>query len=475
MRVMLHRVSVRLATGLLLLAVLVGGLVAVNLSDQQALAHDQYVWVPMSGSGRNCPASLSNCRLTWTHVNRWTRYKARVPAGCTIATLGTCGITISSSSYTSSCSNTNNCGHGPHSSTPKSTGAGSWTVWSGHHNTNYRWSGNLRAKLPHTHAPSPTAAPQQTPQPTSQQTPQPTSGPTPRPIPTSPGVSISPPPPKPPVTPGTINFPRVNPCAIGGCVPSCVNDNIPNNCPWENPDKKPNPNNPSPPQKVCKTSWPSSQTQKLRQALRWESIVPYSNGYGSKHHSEVPGGQHFLTAASGPKEAAKHWVALKSGTNLNVVDALTNGCKWQATEVGVTLRELLPHWPADLRTLHAPGNVAAASHARQAAQLWQRLSQQRQQWYIRAFPRSDPATVWCSPGALPQWTEPASKALSLDSRWRATYDRCRWLIPRQGFWRWQLVIKYVSETGDLHTRVVAEDISWFREANGYLTKQVTLW
>lgn len=227
--------------------------------------------------------------------------------------------------------------------------------------------------------------------------------------------------------------------------------------------------------KVCTSSWSNSDRQSLVSSLRWESIVPYDQGFASHHHPEVPGGHLFLTAASTPKSPARHWIALKSGRSLDVVDAPKDGCLWTATAVGVSLRELLPHQASDLVKLRSPGRAAAASEARAAAALWDGLSRQRQQWYAAAFPRNDPPTTWCSPGDLPVWTTPTTGVLTLSENWKSSHGKCRWSIPRQGFWEWRLLIDYTSEQGDLHTETVASDLSWFRDPAGYLGQQVTLW
>ena len=152
-----------------------------------------------------------------------------------------------------------------------------------------------------------------------------------------------------------------------------------------------------------------------------------------------------------------------------------DGCLWTADAVGVSLRELLPYETADLNRLRSPGTVAAADEAPQAAALWDRLSSERRQWFRSAFPRNDPSIVWCSPADLPPWTAPTSGVLSLSSEWEDQFWKCRWSIPRRGFWTWELQVKYTSEQGDLYTNVVASDLSWFREPTGYVDQQVTLW
>ncbi|WP_419928736.1 hypothetical protein [Candidatus Poriferisocius sp.] len=242
-----------------------------------------------------------------------------------------------------------------------------------------------------------------------------------------------------------------------------MTDEVPGSCPSE-----------TPPPKDCTTVWSNAQQASLRGKLRWESIVPYDPGFAG-HHPEVPGGHLFLTAASSPNNTGRHWTALQSGTSLDVWDAPTNGCLWTANAVGVSLRELIPHVAADLTRLRSTGAVAAADEALQAAELWDRLSLQRRQWYQAAFPRNDPSIVWCSPAELPPWTVPTSGVLSLSSDWENRYKKCRWSIPRRGFWEWKLQVRYTSEQGDNHTEVLASDLSWFREPTGYVGQQVTLW
>ena len=232
---------------------------------------------------------------------------------------------------------------------------------------------------------------------------------------------------------------------------------------------------PTPVPKVCTTSWSDSDRQRLLDSLRWESIIPYPTGFADYHHPEVPGGQIFLTAASTAFNPVRHWTALQPGTSLNVVDAPTNGCLWTATAVGVSLREVLPSEPSDLAKLRAPGNAAAANEARQAAALWDRLSPERKQWFRRAFPRTDPSTVWCAPSDLPPWTSPSNGVLALSSNWENRHGQCRWIIPRRGFWQWQLQVQFTSEQGDQYTETLASDLSWFRDPTGYLGQQVTLW
>ena len=168
----------------------------------------------------------------------------------------------------------------------------------------------------------------------------------------------------------------------------------------------------------------------------------------------------------------RHWTALQPGQTL---DMTVDDCRWTATAVGVSLQELLPYEPADLATLRSPGDVEAADEAQEAAALWNRLSQQRKQWYEAAFPRNDPATIWCAPSELPPWTVPPRHVLSLPSYWENQYGHCRWSIPRRGFWEWQLQVRYTSEQDDLRTKILDADLSWFRAPNGYLGEQVTLW
>lgn len=246
-------------------------------------------------------------------------------------------------------------------------------------------------------------------------------------------------------------------------MPPCLIDGIANSCPWEAPSPK-----------TCTTAWTTVQREMLLSRLRWESIVPYSPGF-TGYHPEVPGGHLYLTAASSPNSPARHWTAIQPGTTLDVRDAPVDGCLWTAEAVGVSLREILPHQAADLTKLRSPGAVAAAGQARQAAALWDGLSSDRRQWFQAAFPRNDPSIVWCPPADLPSWTVPVSGVLSLTSDWEDRFGKCRWTIPRRGFWEWKLQIKYTSEQGNLYTAVVASDLSWFREPTGYVDQQVTLW
>ena len=433
---------------LLAVGLLAGGLALATSAVPPAQAHEQTELVAASGTGR-CPSGIQNCSESWTHVNSWTHYTARVPANCAVEIIDQCGITVTSRAASSSCRNSSNCGHGPHSSTPRPTGPGTWTTWNGHSNTNYRWSGQRREPVDHDHgssSPSPTPSPSD---------PEPSPSPTPSP---------SDPNPAPPFfDPSDIDWSNFDPCANGGCLPPCMTDGVPGSCPWDYP-----------PPKVCTTAWGKVQREALLSRLRWESIVPYSSGF-TAHHPEVPGGHLYLTAASSPNSPTRHWTAIQPGTTLDVQDAPVDGCLWTANAVGVSLRELIPHEAADLTRLRTASAVAAADEAHQAAELWDRLSSERRQWFQAAFPRNDPPIVWCSPADLPPWTMPASDVLSLPSDWDDRFGKCRWTIPRRGFWEWKLQVKYTSEQGDLHTEVVASDLSWFREPTGYVDQQVTLW
>ncbi|WP_419925618.1 hypothetical protein [Candidatus Poriferisocius sp.] len=209
--------------------------------------------------------------------------------------------------------------------------------------------------------------------------------------------------------------------------------------------------------------------------LRWESIVPYDDGFTGYHHPEVPGGRLFLTAASRAGGAVRHWTALRPGATLNVVDHPVNGCLWTATGVGVSLRELLPYETADLAKLKSPGPVAAEGMAKVAAAQWDWLSTQRKQWFRTAFSRNDPPVVWCPPNELPRWTVPEGGVLSLSPAWEAAHGHCRWSIPRRGFWMWRLQVRYTSEQGDHHTVDLADDLSWFREPTEYLGERISIW
>ena len=435
---------------LLPVAVLTAGLALAASAAPPAHAHEQTALTAASGTGR-CPSGVQSCSQTWTHVNSWTHYTARVPSNCEIGIIDQCGVRVTSRSASSSCRNSSNCGHGPHSSTPQPSGPGSWTRWNGHRNTNYRWSGQRRVSVDHDHS-TPNSDSTLTPSPSD---PRPDSSPTPSP---------SDPTPDPPFfNPADIDWSSFNPCANGGCAPPCLTDGIANSCPWE-----------TPPPKVCTTTWGQEQQAALLGRLRWESIVPYTPGFTGRH-PEVPGGHLFLTAASSPNSPARHWTAIQPGTTLEVWDAPVDGCLWTANAVGVSLRELLPHEAADLTRLRSPGTVAAAGEARQAAVLWDGLSMERRQWFQAAFPRNDPSIAWCSPAVLPPWTVPTSGVLSLSSDWEDRFGKCRWSIPRRGFWEWELQVKYTSEQGDHHTEILASDLSWFREPTGYVDQQVTLW
>ena len=276
-----------------------------------------------------------------------------------------------------------------------------------------------------------------------------------------------------------------NPTTPDICSHSSENCAWHNTCPGQGPTTNPGstpsptppltPNPPAEEPKACAPSWGQGEPKRTLSALRWESTVPYDDDFLAHYHPEVPGGEVFLTAASTPGSPARHWTALKPGSDLSLVDIGEDACLWTATAVGVSLRELLPYYPSDLGKLRAPGTSAAATAARQAAALWDRLSPERQQWYRTAFPRIDPATTWCAPDDLPFWTEPANNVLSLPPDWESRYEKCRWSIPRRGFWEWQLLVRYTSEEGDYHTAIAASDLSWFREPTGYLVEQVTLW
>ncbi len=442
----------RTAIGMALAVLLIVG-IALSVPDSRpALAHDKTTDVPASGAGR-CPSGVRGCTETWTHVNYWTHYRARVPANCTVEIIDQCGITVIATAAKSRCRNTDNCAHGPHDSTPRPTGPGTWTRWNGHRNINYRWSGQRRVPVNHDHR-------QQSPPPAT-----PTSTPTSTPATPTPATPT--PESTPSATPKPKPTPVSNPCANGGCLPPCMTDRIPGNCPWES--------DPNPEPKVCTTAWSDATRQRLLSSLRWESIVPYERGFTGYHHPETPGGQIFLTAASAAGSPVRHWIAQRPGQSLDVVDAAASGCRWTAKAVGVLFRELLPYEPSDLAKLRSPGSSAAAGPAQQAAALWDRLDVQRKQWFQAAFPRTDPPVVWCSPADLPPWTIPADRVLSLTADWEDRYGRCRWAIPRRGFWEWQLQVKYTSGQGGRHTEVLASDLSWFREPTGYLGPQATLW
>lgn len=446
-----------MARAALPVGLLVAGFALQIPGSPPALAHEQTALVAASGAGR-CPTSVENCSQTWTHVNSWTHYTASVPSSCTIEIIDQCGIRVISRPATSSCQNSSGCGHGPHNSTPRPTGAGTWTKWNGHSNTNYRWTGQRRISVDHQHGsqvPIPVSTPVPSPtSPVPRPTATPTAGPTPAPPPQDPPGSL------PFFDPGVIDWDNFNPCANGGCLPPCMTDGIAGNCPWE-----------VAPPKVCTSSWSSAQKQELLDRLRWESVVPYSSGFSEPHHPEAPGGRLFLTAASTATHQARHWVARQPGTTLDVLDAPVNGCLWTATAAGVSLQQLLPYVPGDLAKLRSSSH----QDARDAAALWNRLNPERQQWYQAAFPRTDPSIVWCSPAELPPWTVPTHGVLSLSADWQDRHGRCRWLIPRRGFWEWQMRVQYTSEQGDSHTEVLASDLSWFREPAGYLGQQVTLW
>ena len=258
---------------LLAVGLLAAGLALAVSSSPTANAHEQTELVAASGSGR-CPSGIQNCSETWTHVNSWTHYTARVPSNCSVEIIDQCGIQVTSRSASSSCRNSSNCGHGPHSSTPRPTGPGTWTTWNGHRNTNYRWSGQRREPVDHDHG-TPSSSP--TPSPS-----EPDPSPSPTPSPSEPD--------RPAFDPSDIDWSNFNPCANGGCVPPCLTDAIANNCPWE-----------SPPSKVCTTAWTRDQVQSVLDRLRWESTVPYSQGFAA-HHPEVPGGRSVLDGSFKPQQ-----------------------------------------------------------------------------------------------------------------------------------------------------------------------------
>ncbi|MCY3910913.1 MAG: hypothetical protein OXF99_05320 [bacterium] len=466
--------AMRVAIGLFLISLLALGVALIIPDSPPVLAHEQTELVAASGAGQ-CPADVQDCAMTWTHVNSWTHYTATVPASCTIEVIEECGVTVTSTSAASSCQSSSNCGHGPHNSSPRPIGPGTWTEWNGHYNTNFRWSGQRRVAVEHEHGcpvglvpgnmgicvrkcadgtyvvPSASCPQQGTPTPTPQSTPT---------------ASPEEPDPEPFLDPEDTDWTEFDPCANGNCPPPCSGTTTSGNCPEETPPPQP---------KTCTSVWDSKTRQELLSRLRWESVVPYDQGFTGHHHPEVPGGRLFLTAASTGANPGRHWIARQTGSTLNVVDAEENGCLWTATAVGVTLRELLPYSSTDLAKLRSPGNVAAAAEAQAAAGLWDRLSQQRKRWYRAAFPRINLVTSWCSPSELPPWTAPSAGVLALSANWKNRYDKCRWSIPRRGFWQWELQINYTSELGEHHTEVVAANLSWFREPTEYLGQQVTLW
>ncbi|WP_419851075.1 hypothetical protein [Candidatus Poriferisocius sp.] len=446
------------------------GLALGTPTTQPAYAHKQTELVAVSGTG-SCPSGVESCTETWTHVNYWTHYTSSVSPGCSVEIIETCGIHVTSTAATSSCQNSSNCGHGPHGSTPQPAGPGTWTQWNGHQDINHRWSGQRREAVEHEHeCPAGLvpgafgicllACPDGTYVVSGAECSE--EGSTPAIEPSDTGSS-----PEPFFEPGDREDEKSDPCADGGCLPPCLTDGIAGNCPWES--------NPVPEPKVCTSVWDEATRQALLSRLRWESIVPYPPGFTGHQHPEVPGGQIFLTAASTAGNPARHWISQQPQTTLDVWDAPVDGCLWTANAVGVKLRELLPYEASDLAKLRSPGNVAAADEARQAADLWDRLGPERQEWFQAAFPRNDPSIVWCSPADLPPWTMPASKVLLLSSEWEDSHGRCRWEISRRGFWRWWIQVRYSSEQGDQHTATLASDLSWFREPAGYLGEQASLW
>ena len=118
---------------MVLLCLIAVGLALAAPDSRPVLAHEKTKLVAVRGTGR-CPSSVQNCTETWTHVNFWTHYTVIAPRRCTLATINRCGITITSTPGRSSCRSSSNCGHGPHSSTSRPTGPGTWTTWNGHSN-----------------------------------------------------------------------------------------------------------------------------------------------------------------------------------------------------------------------------------------------------------------------------------------------------------------------------------------------------
>ena len=186
---------------------------------------------------------------------------------------------------------------------------------------------------------------------------------------------------------------------VPGCVPTTPPVIAPVTPPEEDEDDP-----------VCDSNWGAGQLAVLASRVRIESYV----GAGDEPPTpEVPGGSAFSHVASdrqgGQRRPAWMWLALngsllRRGT-LDVDDRRDgHECYWEATGVGVQLRELIPAGGggAEMRALAAQGRVGAASAITAALGLWDSWTPDEQADWAAVFaPAQRPAAVWCDDDHLP--------------------------------------------------------------------------
>ena len=253
-------------------------------------------------------------------------------------------------------------------------------------------------------------------------------------------------------------------------VPGCVPTTIP---PPVNPD-------PDPDLPVCDSNWGAGELAALAARVRWESYLGAGN---TPPTPEIAGGSTFALVASdvqgGTHRPAWMWLAL-SGTRLNrgtldVSDQrVGHECYWEATGVGVEMRELIPSGGGDteMRALAARSSVGAAQALATALATWDRWTTGEQAEWAAAFsPARRVAPAWCNDDDLPVWRTLGDREATEEARRTA----CRWEIPRKGIWEWKLKVAYTSDQGDTAVVQLGSDVSWFQTAIDLTEERTTIW
>ncbi len=230
---------------------------------------------------------------------------------------------------------------------------------------------------------------------------------------------------------------------------------------------------------MCNSGWGAGVVSALASRVRVES---YIGAGGSPPTPEVPGSDLFAHIAS-DRQAGQHfpawmWVALDGGLllrgTLDVNDQRQgHECHWEATGVGVRLRELIPSGGGDtvLRSLHSQGTVGATSAISSVLALWDRWDAGEQADWAAAFaPAKQPAVVWCDDDNLPVWRPVGDRTATEETR-RAS---CRFEAERAGIWSWSLEVTHLSEQGHTATTTLHSDVSWFRPIVGLDSDRVTI-
>ncbi len=164
-------------------------------------------------------------------------------------------------------------------------------------------------------------------------------------------------------------------------------------------------------------------------------------------YPDHPGADAYVLVTGSPV-----WPRIEASDSLDLIDAVD--CEWSAQWLRASFTQMLP-WNPEHRSL-----VATDDRYDEWLSVWDNLSDKQRAEAESSHSSADFVTAECDVEAASDSTE--------DYEDNDAYSHCRWVIPRQGLWHWQVHVGYLKPgTEEEISELLTEGISWIGDVHHY--------